>query len=567
VRHAEEAGRTRRCSRTLRRCRTHPHRSRGAPAPAPPPGAPDRADVGGAHDRTEVSAATRRIVSQLELARRDARARTLRATTLPISIGVFLSVCSIGVWTRGTAPGASGWLDPAAAALGALGWSGFLSGLDPTSDVMPLVGALVLLGFNSFSALALVGAVLAVLASVPAECSALGDALVADGILASACIIFTAGVVAPAACLASWRAATSDGAAQRARCVGGLPPITTRRLVDVVWICSGCTYAGLSAGVLYAAAVKLAFGLPGVLPELLSMAVSVTTALLWWSTAVRVRVHALLISGGEHVATAAGARARRARARAAAREHRGRRPTRVARSHGVCAGITTLLGGVDATTVQTSIATARERFRAIPFRALDESALAQAAPAGRHANYWCARARERAGARVRAQQSSPPSLPRCAGTIGPCRRASASASMARPSPSPARLAPRATARASRRARPRGPRARALLATALRMTARTSRARRSRDRARAASRSAFISHSWWDPAPSKWAALRTWAAGFEREHDRQPMVWVVRARPRTERAPLRRVLCTHVPVRVPVPRAPAVAHRTARASTR
>jgi hypothetical protein len=69
-------------------------------AAAPPPraaGAPGRADVGGVHGRTEVSAATRRIVSQLGLARSDARARTLRATTLPISIGVVISLCSMWV--------------------------------------------------------------------------------------------------------------------------------------------------------------------------------------------------------------------------------------------------------------------------------------------------------------------------------------------------------------------------------------------------------------------------------------------------------------------------------------
>jgi hypothetical protein len=55
------------------------------------------------------------------------------------------------------------------------------------------------------------------------------------------------------------------------------------------------------------------------------------------------------------------------------------------------AGITTLLGASDTATIQASIASARARFRAIPFKALDESALAQVTPPGRHPNYWCAR--------------------------------------------------------------------------------------------------------------------------------------------------------------------------------
>ena len=37
--------------------------------------------------------------------------------------------------------------------------------------------------------------------------------------------------------------------------------------------------------------------------------------------------------------------------------------------------------------------------------------------------------------------------------------------------------------------------------------------------------AFLSHSWHDDGPEKWAALRSWADGFERATGRPPKVWL------------------------------------------
>ena len=36
--------------------------------------------------------------------------------------------------------------------------------------------------------------------------------------------------------------------------------------------------------------------------------------------------------------------------------------------------------------------------------------------------------------------------------------------------------------------------------------------------------AFISHSWHDPATSKWEALQVWASDFRQTHARDPVVW-------------------------------------------
>jgi hypothetical protein len=93
--------------------------------------------------------AGRRIAAQLELALRDARVRTLRATTVPLTVGALLAFLSVYVGTQALAPQASHWLDALIIAIGALGWSGFLPSLDPTSEVMPLVGAYVSIFFNA----------------------------------------------------------------------------------------------------------------------------------------------------------------------------------------------------------------------------------------------------------------------------------------------------------------------------------------------------------------------------------------------------------------------------------
>jgi hypothetical protein len=67
--------------------------------------------------------ADRRIAAQLELARRDARARTLRATTVPLMLGLLLAFMSIpGLGNQALlAPHASRWLAPLSTIGAALG--------------------------------------------------------------------------------------------------------------------------------------------------------------------------------------------------------------------------------------------------------------------------------------------------------------------------------------------------------------------------------------------------------------------------------------------------------------
>jgi hypothetical protein len=60
-------------------------------APGPQRAQPLR-EGGAAPDESLAAEASHRIGEQLERARRDARARTLRVTTLPLSFGAVLSV-------------------------------------------------------------------------------------------------------------------------------------------------------------------------------------------------------------------------------------------------------------------------------------------------------------------------------------------------------------------------------------------------------------------------------------------------------------------------------------------
>jgi len=40
--------------------------------------------------------------------------------------------------------------------------------------------------------------------------------------------------------------------------------------------------------------------------------------------------------------------------------------------------------------------------------------------------------------------------------------------------------------------------------------------------------AFVSHSWHDPMPEKWAALQNWRANFLAENGREPRIWLDKA---------------------------------------
>jgi hypothetical protein len=265
--------------------------------------------------RPSLVQAGERIAAQLDLARRDARVRTLRATIVPLTFGVLLAFISIpGLGNHAPlAPNASPWVAAVSTILAALGWSGFLSSLDPTSEVMPPAGAMISMCFSVLGAFATGNAALAGFVSIKAECDALAPMLLMGGTMALVAATFCATGFAHGVGLASWRAhkpGADPAGRSGVRC--GLPPLTSRRLVDHVWICSGCAYVGISVSAVYVAIVKLAIGLPSVLPELTTMLICSSTALLWWSTTVRVRVQAFLISGGEPIATAAGARAARA---------------------------------------------------------------------------------------------------------------------------------------------------------------------------------------------------------------------------------------------------------------
>ena len=39
---------------------------------------------------------------------------------------------------------------------------------------------------------------------------------------------------------------------------------------------------------------------------------------------------------------------------------------------------------------------------------------------------------------------------------------------------------------------------------------------------------FFSHSWNDPAPGRFAALRSWALGYEEAHGERPVIWLDKA---------------------------------------
>jgi hypothetical protein len=290
----------------------------------------DAVDIVVVQQRPSMSKADRRIAMQLELARHDARMHTLRVTTVPLTVGALLAFLAIWIGKQSLAPQTSPWLGPLSTVIAAIGWSGFISSLDPTSEVMPLAGATISMCINALSAFAEGSAALAGFASIEPKCAALAPALFESGSLALVCSIFVATAVTLGVGLASWRAHRKQGAdpigmsgvdpigMSGVQC--GLPLITSRRLVDHVWICSGCTYLGVSVQAVYATAIKLVFALPSKLPELTTMLICSSTALLWWSTTVRVRVHAFLVSGGEPIATAAGARAARASTVRAARD-------------------------------------------------------------------------------------------------------------------------------------------------------------------------------------------------------------------------------------------------------
>jgi hypothetical protein len=189
-----------------------------------------------------------------------------------------------------------------------LGWSAFLFSLDPTSDVMPLLGMTIFIFSNALNTLDSGSAALAAYASIKPECASVAPALIMSGRLAFFSAIFCAGLVTNIAGLESWRA-HMRGAEQAGGAFCRLPPLTSRRLVDHIWISSGCIFVGLGLDDGFLIVVTLVGNELSALSELATMLICWCAAALCWSKTVRLRVHAFLISGGEPIATAAGARA------------------------------------------------------------------------------------------------------------------------------------------------------------------------------------------------------------------------------------------------------------------